>query len=72
MIPLASHIALVMNQNWSRSSFPKPLNTSSFTEFAILNDGEGGGSVGKGVYSKGEYGGGVGGCGIRGNPYFIN
>jgi len=46
-----------------------PLNTSTITEFAILNGGSG---VGEGVCGGGEDGGGVGGGGIRGNPFFIN
>ena len=38
-----------------------PLNTGSFTEFAILNGGRGGYGVGKGICRGGEDGGGVGG-----------
>ena len=37
------------NQNWSRYSFPMPLNTGSFTEFAMLSSSRGGGGVGDGV-----------------------
>lgn len=55
-----------------------PLNTGSFTEFAILNSG-GGSGVGDGVSGGGEDGGGVDGCDesgggvvIRGNPHLIN
>ena len=50
-----------MNQNWSRSSFPMPLNIGRFTEFAMLNGGGGGSGVGEGVSGVGEDGGGVGG-----------
>ena len=60
------------NQNWSGSSFPKPLNNSSFTELAMLNCGGGGGRVGKVAGDGGEGGGGVGGGGSRRNPCFIN
>ena len=84
--PCASHTTLTMNQNWSRSSFPKPLNTRNFTVFAILNCGGGGGGVdefggdggedGGGVGEVGgdgsEDGGGVGRGGIQRNPYSIN
>ena len=60
------------NQNWFGSSFPRPLITGSFTEFAILNGGGGGGGVGEGVGDGGEDGGDVGRCGICGNACFIN
>ena len=70
--PCASRTAHIMNQNWSESSFPTPLNIGSFTEFTMLNGGGGGGGVGEGVSGGGEDGGGVGGCGIRRNPCFIN
>ena len=46
-MPSASPTAFVMNQNWSESSFPKPLKMGNFTEFTILNGGGGGGSVGE-------------------------
>lgn len=70
----------MMNQNWSRSSFPTPLNTGSFMEFTILDSGcGGGGDVGDGVSGGDEDGGdvdgwneGVGSVGIRGNPCLIN
>ena len=39
----ASHTTLTTNQNWSRSSFPTPLNTGSLSALAILNYGGGGG-----------------------------
>ena len=68
----AYHTAFATNQNWSGSSFPKPLKMGNFTIFAILNAGGGGGGVGKGVCNRGEDGGGVGGWGIRGNPCLIN
>ena len=61
-----------MNQNWSKSSFPKPLNKRNFTVFSILNhDGDGGGT-GEVFGDGGEDGGGVGRGGICGNPYLIN
>ena len=44
--PCASHTALTTNQNWSRSSFPTPLNIGSLIALAILNRGGGGGGVG--------------------------
>ena len=50
-----------MNQNWSRSSFPKPLNKGNFIVFSILNHGGGGGGTGEIVGEGGEVGGGVGG-----------
>lgn len=48
------------NQNWSRSSFPKPLKNGNFTEFIILNYGGGSGDVGKVTGDGGEGGGDVG------------
>jgi len=63
--PYASHTALTMNQNWSGSSFPKPLNTGNFTALAILNHGGGGGGTGEDGGDGGEVGGGVGGGGIH-------
>jgi len=71
VIPRASHIAFVVNQNWFDSSVPDPLNTRNFTEFAIFDGGRGGGDVDEGVCGGGEDGGGVGGWGIPGNPCFI-
>jgi len=61
-----------MNQNWSGSSFPKPLNKGSFTEFSILNCGGGGGGTGEVAGDGGEIGGGVGGGGSPRNPCLIN
>ena len=61
-----------MNENWSRSSFPKPLNKGSFTKLAMLNCGGGGGGMGEVVGDGGEVGVGVGGGGSHGNLYFIN
>jgi len=58
-----------MNQNWSGSSFPKPLNKCSFIEFAMLNCGGGCGGMGEVMGDGGEVGGGVGGSGNRENPY---
>jgi len=40
-------MALTMNQNWSGSSFPTPLNTGNFITLAILNCDGGGGGVGR-------------------------
>ena len=61
-----------MNQNWSGSSFPKPLKIGDFIVFSMLNGGGGGGGVGKGVCGGGEDGDGVGGWGIHRNPCLIN
>jgi len=55
-----------MNQNWSRSSFPNPLNIGNFTVLAILNCGCGGGGTGEDGGDGGEAGGSVGGGGIYG------
>jgi len=60
-----------MNQNWSGSSFPKPLNKGNFIEFSILNYGGGGGGTSEVGGEGGEFGGGMGGSGIRGNPCLI-
>lgn len=46
MTPCASHTALTMNQNWSGSSFPTPLNIGTLIALAILNYGGGRGGVG--------------------------
>ena len=62
MTPCASHTAFTINQNWSGSSFPTPLNNENFIALAILNCGGGGGGLGE----DGETGGGVGGGGMRG------
>lgn len=72
IMPWASHTALTTNQNFSKSSFPKPLNKGSFTEFAILNCGGGQGATGEVRGDGGEVGGGVRGGGIQGNPCLIN
>ena len=61
-----------MNQNWSRSSFPKPLNKGNFTVFSILNCSGGGDGTGEVGGEGGEVGGGVGGGGILKNPCLIN
>ena len=55
-----------MNQNWSGSSFPTPLNTGNFIVLAILNCGGGGGGVGEDGDEDGETGGGVGGGAMHG------
>jgi len=54
-----------MNQNWSGSSFPTPLNINNFIVLAILNCGGGGGGVGGDGGEDGETSGGVGGDGMR-------
>jgi len=61
-----------MNQNWSRSSFPKPLNKGNFTIFSILNSGGGGDDTGEVLGDGNEFRGGVGIGGIHGNPCIIN
>ena len=61
-----------MNQNWFGTSFLKPLNKGSFTMFAILNCGGGGGGTGEVGGDGSEYGGGVGRGGIHRNPCLIN
>jgi len=60
-----------MNQNWSGSSFPKPLNKGNFTVFAILNHGGGGGGMGEVGGDGDEVGGGVGEGGIWRIPCLI-
>jgi len=60
-----------MNQNWSRSSFPTPLNTDNFIALTILNCGGGGGGVGADGGEYGETGGGVGGGGRHVIHYLI-
>lgn len=66
MTPYASHTALTMNQNWSRSSFPTPMNTISLISLSILNRGGGRGGVGGDGDEGGETGGDVGGGGKHG------
>ena len=63
--PCASHTTLTMNQNWSRSPFPKPLNTGNFSVLAILNRSGGGVGMGEDGGDGGEVGGGLGGDGSR-------
>lgn len=58
MTPRASHIDFIMNQNWSGSSFPTPLNTGSFITLAILLRGGDGGGMGEVGDEDGEMGGG--------------
>jgi len=60
-----------MNQNWSRSSFPTPLNTNNFIALAIFNCGGGRGGVGEDGGEDSETGGGVGGGGMRRIHCFI-
>ena len=60
-----------MNQNWSRSSFPTPLNTGSLIALSILNCGGGGGGVGGDGGEGGEMGVSVDGGGRRGIHYLI-
>jgi len=55
-----------MNQNWSRFSFPTPLNTDNFISLAILTRDGGGGGTGEDGGEGSETGGGVGGGGMRG------
>ena len=62
--PCASHTTFTMNQNYSRSSFPTPLNTYNFIALTILNYGGGRGGVGEDGGEDGETGGGVGGGGM--------
>lgn len=69
--PCASHIALITNQNWSRSSFPNSLNTGNFTVLAMLNHGGGGGGMGEDGGDGGEVGGSVGGGGMCRILYLI-
>ena len=60
-----------MNQNWTGSSLPTPLNTGNFIVLGILNYGGGGGGVGGDGGEDGETGGGVGGGGMRRIHYLI-
>lgn len=69
--PYTSHIALTVNQNWSRSSFHTPLNIRNFIMLAILNYGGGGGCVGEDKSEDSEIGSGVGGSGVQGIRCFI-
>ena len=61
--PCTSHTTFITIQNWSRSSFPTPMNTNDFIVLAILTCGGGGGGMGE---DGCEAGGGVGGGGMRG------
>lgn len=63
-IPCASHTTLITKQNWSRSSFPTPLNTGSLIALTILNNGGGKGGVSGDGGEEGKIGGSVGG-GVR-------
>jgi len=65
MTPYASHTAFIMNQNWSRSSFPTPLNTGSFITLAILLHGGGEGGMDEDKGEDGETSSGVGGGSMR-------
>ncbi len=65
MTPCVSHTAFIMNQNWSGSSFPTPLNTCNFIELSILKCIGGGGGMGEDGGDDGEIGGGVGGGGMH-------
>lgn len=60
--PYASHRTLITNQNWSRSSFPIPLNTGNFIALAISTRG---GSMGEDGGEGSDTGGGVGGSGMH-------
>jgi len=61
----ASHTAFTTNQNWSRSSFPTPLNTGNFIEFNILKCVGGEGGTDEDGGDDGETSGGLGGGGMR-------
>ena len=54
-----------MNQNWSGSSFPTPLNTRNFIALSILKCGGNEGGVGGDEVEYGETGGGVSGVGMH-------
>jgi len=54
-----------MNQNWSGSSFPTPLNSGNFIALAILTHGGGGGGMGEDGGEDNETSGGVGGGGMH-------
>ena len=64
--PGGSHTAFIMNQNWSGSSFPIPLNTGNFIALAILTRSGGEGGMGKDGGEDSETGIGVGVGGMRG------
>lgn len=64
-------MALTMNQNWSRSSFPTPLNTKIFIRLSIETCNGGRGGMGEDGGEGSEDGGGVGGGGIHGIIYLI-
>ncbi len=68
--PCASHKTFITNQNWSRYSFPTPLNTGSFIALAILLRGGGESGMGEDRGEDGETGGDVGG-GMHGILYLI-
>ena len=57
-------MALITNQNWSRSSFSTPLNTGNFIVLSILTCDGGGGGMGEDGGEGGEASGRVGGGGI--------
>ena len=69
--PCASHIAFTIEQNWSESSFPKPLNKGNFTVLTILNHSGGENGTSEVGGDGGEADGGVCGCGIQGNPFHM-
>ena len=69
--PYASHTTFIMNQNWSGSSFPTPLNTGSFIALAILLRGGGRGGMGEDGGERGEASGGVSDGGIHGILFLI-
>ena len=71
MTPCTSHIALITNQNWSRSSFPTPLNIGNFIALAILTRDGGGVGTGEDGGEGSEASGGVGGGGMCGIFYLI-
>lgn len=59
--PYTSHIAFIMNQNWSGSSLPTPLNTGNFRVLSILTHG----CMGEYSGEDGETSDSVGGGGMR-------
>lgn len=71
MTPCAYHAAFITNQNWSRSSFPTPMNIGSFIALSILLRDGGEGGMGEDEGEDSESGGGVGGGGIHGILYLI-
>lgn len=62
--PCAYNIAFITNQNWSRSSFPTPLNTGSFIALAILLRSGGEDGMGEFGDENNETSGGVGRGGV--------